>query len=205
MQRWPRRTVLASLVATGTLTLFGTNRIHALGSTPAAGSPVATPGAALLPRDIILPLNAVQQVVPEMAKESATGANQTTVGNPTGTRAVTFATADGAQRVVISVDQYRTAGDASATFQEAFRKSQAVPGAKVEAVSDLGEAGLIGVATQGNETHVGGGAQFGDLIVTVTLQGYEGTDTNKARVAELIRRQAEHAEKALQPVATPSV
>jgi hypothetical protein len=71
-------------------------------------------------------------------------------------------------------------------------------------VSNLGEAALIGVVTQGDETHVGGGALFGDLIVNATLQAYEATDANKAIVAELIQRQAEHAEQALRPGASPT-
>ena len=208
MQRLPRRTVLASLVATAVLAEGSTTPIGAQVSTPATGSANATPEAptrgAVLPRDIILPLAAVQEVVPEVTVETTTGANATAVGNPTGTRMVTFATADGAQRVVLSVDRYRSADDASRAFQEAFRASQEVPGVTAEAISDLGEAALIGVVTQGDETHIGGGALFGDLIVNGTLQGYEGTDTNKATVAELLRRQAEHAEQALEHTASPT-
>jgi hypothetical protein len=49
---------------------------------------------------------------------------------------------------------------------------------------------FIGVATQGSETHVGGGALDGDRIVMVTLQGYDGTTENRAKVAALIRKQA---------------
>jgi hypothetical protein len=154
--------------------------------------------AALLPRDIILPLAAVQEIMPEIAAEIATGENATTVGNPAGTRVVTFATADGAHLVVLSVDQYRGADDASSAFQEALRITQEVPGIKAEAVADLGDAALIGIATQGDVTNIGGGALFGDLIVIATLQAFEGTDTDKAAVAELIRRQAEHAGQTLQ-------
>ena len=68
--------------------------------------------------------------------------------------------------------------------------SQEVPGAKGEPVSDLGQRAFIGVATQGDETHVGGGALYGDLIVTVTLQGCDGTPENRAKVTALIRNQA---------------
>ena len=75
--------------------------------------------------------------------------------------------------------------------------SRNVPGVKGEAVSDLGDGAFIGVVTQGDETHVGGGAVFGDLIVNATLQSYEGSDANKAIVTELIRRLAAHAEDAL--------
>jgi hypothetical protein len=205
MPRLPRRTVLASLIATAAVTAAGTQYIRAQDSTPATGDASATPtGAALLPRDIILLLAAVQEIVPEIASETATGENATAVGNPIANRAVTFATADGAHRVVLSVDQYRSADDASTAFQDAFRASQEVPGVEAEAVSDLGEAALIGVITQGDETHVGGGALFGDLIVNATLQAFEATDANKAIVAELIQRQAEHARQALGGTASPT-
>lgn len=72
-----------------------------------------------------------------------------------------------------------------------------MPGVTTESVPDLGDAALVGVVTQRDETHVGGGARFGRLIVNATLQAYDGTDENKARVAELIRMQAKHAAKAL--------
>ena len=55
---------------------------------------------------------------------------------------------------------------------------------------DLGQRASIGVATQGKETHVGGGALYGDRIVTVTLQGYDATTENRAKVTALIRNQA---------------
>jgi hypothetical protein len=82
--------------------------------------------------------------------------------------------------------------------------SRDVPGVEGEMVSDLGDGAFIGVVTQGDETHVGGGAVYGDLIVNATLQSYEGSDVNKEIVAELIRRLAEHADQALPSSATPA-
>ena len=125
-----------------------------------------------------------------MSRETATGQDETAVGNPSGTRSVTYAAADGSQRVVISVDQYPSPQDASHAYEQAFKMSQEVPSAKGESVSDLGQRAFIGVATQGNETHVGGGALYGDRIVTVTLQGCDGTPENRAKVTALIRNQA---------------
>ena len=125
-----------------------------------------------------------------MSRETATGQDETAVGDPTGTRSVTYATANGSQRVVISVDHYRSPGDASSAYQQAFELSLKVPGARVEPVPGLGQRAFIGVATQGNETHVGGGALYGDRIVTLTLQGYDGTQENRAKVIALIRKQA---------------
>jgi membrane protease YdiL (CAAX protease family) len=149
-----------------------------------------TSHGSMLPRDRIIPLSTVKEILPEMSRETSTGQDETAVGKPTGIRSVTYATADGSQRVVISVDQYPSPAEASSAYQQAFQMSQEVPGAKGEPVSDLGQRAFIGVATQGNETHVGGGALYGDLIVTVTLQGYDGTKGNKAKVTAIIRKQA---------------
>lgn len=197
MSSWSRRAALAGLAAT-TLTLPQVRLSQGHDATPTPGSAVATPaGVVLLPRDVILSPRAVQAVMPELTRETASNANATAVGKPIGSRAVTFATADGGRRVVLSVDRYRHAADAATAFQDAMRASQAVPGVEATPVADLGEAALIGVVTQGDETHVGGGALFGDLIVNATLQGFAGTDANKATVAELIQRQADHARQAL--------
>src|SRR5215212_458038 len=164
MQRLPRRTVLASLTVAVVLAA-SKKQIRAQGSTPATGSASATPEepsrGALLPRDVILPLSAVQEVMPEIATETATGENAGTLGHPIATRSVTYAAEDGKRRLVLSVDQHPSADDASAAFQDAVAKSREVPGVTGEAVPALGAAAFIGVVTQGDETHVGGGALFG--------------------------------------------
>jgi hypothetical protein len=190
-----RRTILVNLVAMVALTRVGVRSSKAQDATPS--------GASLLARDVILPLDAVQELLPEMATETATGANTTAMGAPIANRGVTFATEDGEQRIVLSVDRYSSTEDATAAFEEAFRLSQEVPGVTTEAVDDLGEAALIGIVTQGEETHVGGGALFGVLIVNATMQAFEGTDANKEIVAELILKQAEHAAQVLEISATP--
>ena len=154
-------------------------------------------GSNLLPRNAVLTLSEVKELLPEMSQETATGEDETALGNPTGTRSVTYAADDGSQRVVISVAQYQSSDDASSAFQEAVQGSLEAPGGEGETVSDLGEKAFIGTSAKGNETHVGGGALYGDLIVTVTLQGYDGTNKNKARVTELIRMQAAAAKRAL--------
>jgi hypothetical protein len=158
-------------------------------------------GSTLLPRDVVLTLSEVKEVLPEMSQESATGEDETALGNPTGTptgtRSVTYATGDGSQRVVISVAQYPSPEDASSVYQAAVQGSLEAPGGAGESVSDLGEEAFIGVSALGDETHVGGGALYGDLIVNVTLQGYDGTTENKAKVTELIRMQAAAAKRAL--------
>jgi hypothetical protein len=163
-------------------------------------------GAALLPRDVIIPLSSVKEVLPEMTQQIDTGPNKTVVGNPTANRAVTYATADDSQRVVISVDVYKSSEEASSSFQEASRKSKEVPGVSgSETISDLGDGAFIGVVTQGDESHVGGGALYGDSIVTATLQGYDGTDENKAKVVELLRKQGDAAQTSMAATGGPSL
>ena len=132
-----------------------------------------------------------------MTQETAAGEDESALGNPTGTRSVTYATDDNLQRVVISVAQYQSSDDASSAYQKAVQGSKEAPGGEGETVSDLGEEAFIGVSAQGNETHVGGGALYGDLIVIATLQGYDGTDENKAKVTELLGKQIDTAQQVL--------
>lgn len=192
--RYSRRTALGTLIVSSTLALSGVRQSHAKTATPESDDASATRGPVkLLPRDVILPVAAVQAVIPEIAEETNTGANASAMGTPIANRAVTYSTADGAHHLVLSVDEYRSAEDAAREFNEAVEASQEVPGVATEMVSNLGEAALLGVVTQGDETHVGGGALFGNLVVGATLQSFDGTAENKARVAELLRKQAEHA------------
>jgi len=181
---------LGSLVALSIAAVMGFGSVPRGHGNQLSETPNSTLHASVLPRDRIIPLSTVKEILPEMNRETATGQDETAVGKPNGSRSVTYATADGSQRVVISIDQYRTTEAASAAYQQAFQMSQEVPGAKGEPVSNLGQRAFIGVATQGKETHVGGGALYRDVIVTVTLQGYDGTKENKARVTAIILKQA---------------
>jgi hypothetical protein len=156
-----------------------------------------TASSSTLPRDVVLTLSEVKELLSEMSQETATGEDETALGKPTATRSVTYATDDGSQRVVISVAQYQSPEDASSTYQEAVQGSLEAPGGAGEGVSNLGEEAFIGTSAQGGETHVGGGALYGDLIVNATLQGYDGTEENKAKVTELIRMQAAAAKRTL--------
>ena len=150
-----------------------------------------------LPPNVVLTLSEVKQVLPEMSQETASGDDETALGNPRGSRSVTYATDDSSRMVVISVAQFQTAQDASSAYGAAVQGSLAAPGGAGEAISNLGEQAFIGVSAQGDETHVGAGALYGDLIVNVTLQGYDGTIENRARVTELIRMEAAAASRAL--------
>src|SRR5262249_45599882 len=141
----------------------------------ASGNDLAEPTSQMasgstLPRNVVLTLSEVKQVLPEMSQETATGEDETALGNPRGSRRVTYATDDGSRRVVISVAQYSSARDASSTYGPAVQASLAAPGGAGEAISNLGEQAFIGVSALGDETHVGAGALYGELIVNVTLQ-----------------------------------
>jgi hypothetical protein len=181
--------LIAAVVALSLPACGNANDHFASASAMASGS--------TLPRNAVLTLSEVKQVLPEMSQETATGEDETALGTPRDTRSVTYATDDGARRVVISVAQYPSAQDASSAYRVAVQGSLAAPGGAGEAVSNLGEQAFMGVSAQGDETHVGAGALYGDLIVNVTLQGYDGTTENRARVAELIRMEAAAATRAL--------
>src|SRR5262249_25932696 len=51
----------------------------------ASNAPSMTSHGSVLPRDLIVPLRTVKEVLPEMSRETATGQDETAVGNPTGT------------------------------------------------------------------------------------------------------------------------
>jgi hypothetical protein len=193
---WIAAVVALSLAACGNGN--GSSESPSTTSGESSSSEPSSSSATLLPGDAIISLSTVKEILPEMTQETATGPNQTVVGNPTANRAVTYASADGSQRAVISVDQYKSSEEASSAYQEASQMSQEVPGVTgSETVPDLGDGAFIGVVTQGDETHVGGGALYGELIVTATLQGYEGTEENKDKVIELLNEQGDTAQQAL--------
>jgi hypothetical protein len=150
-----------------------------------------------LPQDVLIPLDTAKKVVPELSKETESGADEGALGTPTGTRSATYASADGSQRLVISVAQYPSSDDAAGLFGQAVQGSLEAPGGAGERVSGLGDEAFIGTSSQGDETHVGGGARYGDLIVNATLQGYEDTKKNRAKVTDLIALQATAAQQAL--------
>lgn len=91
---------------------------------------------------------------------------------------------------MLSVARYISPAAASAAFSQAVEGSLAAPGGDGQLVSGLGQQAFIGSSRQGDETHVGGGALFNDLIITATLQAFPPTQENKNKVIEIIRQQA---------------
>jgi len=105
-----------------------------------------TASGSTLTSNAVLTLSEVKQVLPEMSQETASGQDETALGNPSDSRSVTYATADGAQRVVISVAQYQSADVASSAYREAVQGSLEAPGGTGGAVCNVGDAGFVGAS-----------------------------------------------------------
>ena len=161
-------------------------------------SPVTGSGAAsdsMLPRKVVVPINAVNRFFPEVTREASTGRNRTAVANAKATRSVIYANSDSSKKVTITVDEYATARDASSAYQEAVAKSKTVPGFKPVQAENLGQDAFVGTVTQGGETHIGLGALHDTLIVGATLAGYDPTPENRDKLISLTLEE-EHAAKA---------
>jgi hypothetical protein len=148
----------------------------------------ATDGSgALLPRNFVVSLSAVNQFFPEINQQASTGRDKTAVGNPKATRAVFFTNGDGSEKVTITVDRYRNLADAESAFQQAREASEAVPGFEPISIPTVGQQAFAGTVSMGGETHVGLGALDGKLIVGVTLAGFDATSDNIANLVALAR------------------
>jgi hypothetical protein len=160
-----------------------------------AGSTVQAPavGAAarLLPGTIIIPIDVVSMYFPEIAMVASTGPNQGAVGRPVATRATIYTSSDSTQKVTISVDEYATAADASATYQEAVQGSLNAPGFSLLSPPNVGQQAYAGTSTMGDETHVGLGVQQGRLIVAATIAGYDVTPESIANVFAIAAKETD--------------
>lgn len=160
---------------------------------PSPGTDGLSAPGAVLARDVIVPLPVVTRFFPEATQEMSTGQNATAVLNPEATRSVIYTNGDKSKRVTISVDQYATASDASAAYEEAVQKSRSVPGFRSIDAPNLGPQAFVGTVTQGTETHIGFGALRGTLIVGLTLVGYEASADTTAKLVSLAREQEKAA------------
>jgi hypothetical protein len=151
------------------------------------GSSSSATSGTTLPRNVVVPLSVVSRFFPEITGETSTGRKLTATGDPKATRIVIYETGDGSKKVTITVDQYGSSSDASSAYQQAVQKSQSVPGFKPVPVSNLGQQAFAGTVTMGAETHVGLGALDGQLIVGVTLAGYDATTDNTAKLVAVAR------------------
>lgn len=97
----------------------------------------------------------------------------------------------------MSVAQYADNATAAAAFAQAVQASIDAPGGNGELISGVGDQAFIGSSGQAGETHVGGGALFGDLIVTVTLQNFPADNDHKGRAVDLLRKEGALAQQVL--------
>ena len=167
------------------------------GQSPSPANGSAKASDSVLPRKVVVPINAVNRFFPEVTREASTGRNLTAVSNAKATRSVIYANSDSSRKVTITVDHYPTTSDASSAYQEAVAKSKTVPGFKPVPAENLGQDAFVGTVTQGRETHIGLGALHGTLIVGVTLAGYDPTPENTAKLISLTREEERAAKAAM--------
>jgi hypothetical protein len=170
--------VLALQACTGTSTTTSSQTIA-----QPSPSPTGSPSGDVLPRTVVVTLQDVQKVFPELTVETDMGADPTATGNPTGTRSVSFASSDGAKKITVSVDEYANPEDASQGYQEAVQKSEAAPGFESMTVPVVGDQAFAGKSTQDGVTHIGMGVLTNNLVVGATTAGY---DANAANIAKLV-------------------
>jgi hypothetical protein len=174
--------------------------ISSVASTPTS-APTSVPG--LLPRKVVVSLNAVKRYFPQITVVARSGNDETAVGDPVATASVTFTNDAGTKKVTISVDQYGDSSGASSAYREAVAKSKAVTGFKPLKVPNLGEKTFAGTVTQGSETHVGMGVLTGRLTLGATLAGFTAGAANVDNLVSLARAEVATAHANAQAPGTP--
>src|SRR5215472_1936821 len=134
--------------------------------------------APVLPSEVVIPLGTVDSFFPQVTRVVSTGPNETSLGSLQATIAVIYGNGDGSVKVTISVDEYRSAEDASSAYQQALQASERVPGFHLIPAPTIGQQAFAGTVTMGGETHIGSGVLSGRLIVGVTLAGLDATQQN---------------------------
>ncbi len=108
---------------------------------------------------------------------------------PKATRSVIYANSSNSKKVTITVDEYVSSNDASSAYEEAVQKSKAVPGFTPISAPDLGENAFMATVTRGEETHIGFGALHGNLILGITVVGYNPTPGTIIKLRSLAREE----------------
>jgi hypothetical protein len=139
----------------------------------------------------------VSRFFPGVTIKASDGQDSTAVGNPIATRAVNYASEAGAQRVTISVDRYPTAREAAYAYQQAVAGSQIAPGFSLLPAPDLGQEAYAGTSSNGEETHVGLGVVDDELIVAVTIAGFDAGAGNIAKLVALAGQELDLATSVL--------
>jgi hypothetical protein len=171
------------------IALIGTLSITAYGQAISPGAGTASASDSLLAREVVIPISTVRRFFPQVDQEASTGAHLTAVGGPKATRSVIYANNNNSKKVTISVDQYVSSSDASSAYEEAVRKSKAVPGFTPISAPDLGQNAFMATVTRGEETHIGFGALQGNLILGITVVGYHPTPGTITKLSSLAREE----------------
>lgn len=181
-----------STLTLSALPLVGIAAILSISAYGQAISPGAGPASAsdsLLAREVVIPISTVRRFFPQVDQEASTGRNLTAVGNPKATRSVIYSNSKGSKKVTITVDQYVSSSVASSAYEEAVRKSKAVPGWTPISAPNLGQNAFMATVTRGEETHIGVGGLHGEFIVAITLVGYHPTPGSITKLGSLAREE----------------
>jgi len=171
------------------IALIGTLWMAAYGQSQSPASGTASAADSLLTRKAVIPISTVRRFFPQVDQESSTGPNLTAVGNPKATRSVIYVNRSGSKKVTITVDRYVSSSDASSAYEEAVQRSKAVPGFTPISAPNLGQNAFMATVTRGEETHVGFGALQGEVIVAITLAGYNPTPGTIVKLSSLAREE----------------
>lgn len=150
----------------------------------------------ILSQNVIVSLNVVRQYFPEITHKASASTNTTAVGNPKNTISVIYANHDSSQKVTITVDQYANSSDASSAYQQAIEKSK-LPGFSPLSIPNIGLQSFAGTVTRDKETHIGLGVLDDNLIIGVTLAGYDASPNNIANLVQVASTENAVAKAAL--------
>jgi len=171
------------------IALIGTLSVTAYGQAISPGAGPASASDSLLAREVVIPISTVRRLFPQVDQEASTGPHLTAVGGPKATRSVIYANSSSSKKVTITVDEYVSSNDASSAYEEAVQKSKAVPGFTPISAPDLGENAFMATVTRGEETHIGFGALHGNLILGITVVGYNPTPGTIIKLRSLAREE----------------
>jgi hypothetical protein len=172
--------------------LSGALSMHAYAQEPSNDTSGASASDAALSRNMLVPLKVVKQFFPTVTRLESTEENPGAIGKPAATRTAVYTTKDLSKKVILSVEQYASLGDALTAYQEAVKRIQ-VPELTPIALSNVGQDVFGGVVTQGNETHITINTLDGDLFVAATLGGFDASTDNIAKLADLTRKELAQA------------
>ena len=161
----------------------------AFGQAISPGAGPASASESLLSREVVIPISTVRRFFPQVDQEARTGPHLTAVGSPKATRTVIYARINNSKKVTLTVDEYVSSTDALSAYEEAVEKSKAVPGWTPVSAPDLAQNAFMAIVTRGEETHIAFGALHGNLILGITIVGYNPTPGTIIKLRSLAREE----------------